>query len=153
MFFRLSFHGYTPGSYWALQLHLCEISVLQRTVWGKKFVCIHFSGKGGNKRHRALAGHGGCKTSFLVRSGIGIGGLVFVVELNSWQESGRLLLALRGAEVGQQLSKRLVWSLILRTLPSRLVFWPFQRHCQPLTNLLVSAFAILFTNLQLGNLI
>ena len=95
-------------------------------VWRKKFVCIHSSGKGGNKRHRALAGYGGCKTSFLVRSGIGIGGRVFVVELNSWQESGRLLLALRGAEVGQQLSKSVLkgWfgGLILRTLPSRLVF-------------------------------
>lgn len=48
---------------------------------------LYFSGKGGSKRHWGFADRGVCKTSSLIRSGIHIGGSVFVVELSSWQES------------------------------------------------------------------
>lgn len=50
--------------------------------------------------------------------------------------------------MGQQLSKAVlkVWfgGPILKTLPSSLVFQPFQRFCQQLSNILISVYFVLF---------
>ena len=55
IFFLLSLNKYALSSYWASLInYLCEISVLKETMWKKKFVRIHFSGKGGSKGIRVL---------------------------------------------------------------------------------------------------